>query len=105
MVVDVVDVVVVVVVVVVVGGVAVHDDGSGAVTAARTVLVTVPSWLSKIGPPVRLVSSNTIGVAALAPATVPWVDVVPLKRYWPEPSTVPSLPKFVPPVKPEVVWL
>ena len=64
-----------------------------------------PAWTSKICEPVGLSSKNTIGSAALVPATVPCVDVDPAKRYWPEPSTRPSLTKFVPPVNAEVVWL
>jgi hypothetical protein len=87
-------------VVVVTGGAVLQAEASGGVTGALTTLVTVPSWVSKIWEPVGVVSKNTIGAAALDPMTLPWVDVVPVNRYSPEPLTEPVLTKFVPLVKP-----
>jgi hypothetical protein len=89
-------------VVVVVGGAVLQAEASGGVTGALTTLVTVPSWVSKIWEPVGVVSKNTIGAAALDPMTLPWVDVVPVNRYSPEPLTAPVLTKFVPLVKPSL---
>jgi len=89
-------------VVVVVGGAVLQAVASGGVTGALTTLVTVPSWVSKICEPVGVVSKNTIGAAALAPMTLPWVDVVPVKRYSAKPLTAPVLTKFVPLVKPSL---
>ncbi len=101
----VVEVDVVEVVVVVVGGAVLQLAGSGTDTGSRTVFVMVPSWVSKICEPVGVVSKNTIGDAALAPATVPCVEVFPVNRYWPEPLTVPVLTKSVPLVKAKASWV